>query len=156
MFSSTIYNKGAWVLHMLRFEIGEDNFDLLLKEYFTTYKYSNASTDDLKNLAEKISGINLTKFFDQWIYNGVCFIYADYSLVKEKNKSYLKLNQIQDGYDIYNFSLEVNLVGTDKKESVKYYITSKDTIIQLQTDFQINEVEIDPNNWLLANFIYED
>lgn len=156
MFSSTIYNKGAWVLHMLRFEIGEDNFDLLLKEYFTTYKYSNASTDDLKNLAEKISGKNLTKFFDQWIYNGVGFIYADYSLVKEKNKSYLKLNQIQDGYDIYNFPLEVNLVGTDKKESVKYYITSKDTIIQLQTDFQINEVEIDPNNWLLANFIYED
>ncbi len=156
LFSSTIYNKGAWVLHMLRFEIGENDFSELMKKFFEKYKYSNASTNDFKNIAESISNKNLTKFFDQWVFIGKGFIYADYFLSKIDDKPVLRIQQMQDGYEEYHFMLEVNLIGELENTIQKFYINSADTTIQLNSEFEIKDIIIDPNNWLLANFIKED
>ncbi|MCH7773858.1 MAG: M1 family metallopeptidase, partial [Bacteroidetes bacterium] len=46
LFTGTVYNKGAWVLHMLRWELGDKIFFKILREYYRKYKYSNASTGD--------------------------------------------------------------------------------------------------------------
>lgn len=62
------YSKGAWVLHMLRNEVGDKNFQQIVQTYYQQYKGSNAETKDLQAIAEKISGKELTSFFDQWLY----------------------------------------------------------------------------------------
>lgn len=62
------YNKGAWVLHMLRNEVGDKNFQQIVQTYYQQYKGSNAETRDLEAIAEEISGKELTPFFDQWLY----------------------------------------------------------------------------------------
>jgi aminopeptidase N len=63
------YQKGAWVLHMLRNEIGDDLFFRVMQEYYDKYKYSNAETADFIETAERISGKDLGVFFRQWLYS---------------------------------------------------------------------------------------
>lgn len=70
IFSSRVYDKGAWVLHMLRGVIGDDDFFELLRTYYADpqLQYKDAVTEDLRDLAEAVSGQDLDWFFEQWIY----------------------------------------------------------------------------------------
>lgn len=68
--SNRSYAKGSVVLHMLRGVIGDTLFFKLLKEYalHPEFSYSTATTADFHSLAEKVSGMDLDYFFNQWIY----------------------------------------------------------------------------------------
>ena len=79
LFGETVYDKGAWVLHMLRFEIGDSSFFKSLHKYYDLYKYSNASVEDFKAVCENVSGMSLDKFFDQWVYTGTDNIFCSYT-----------------------------------------------------------------------------
>lgn len=67
-FAPPSYEKAASVLHMLRLRLGDAAFFQLLQTYFETYKHGNAITNEFKDLAESISGQDLSQFFNQWIY----------------------------------------------------------------------------------------
>lgn len=66
-YPETIYLKGAVVLGMLRYELGDSLFFGGLREYLTRHKYSVAATSDMKLVLEQISGKDLSQFFKQWI-----------------------------------------------------------------------------------------
>lgn len=70
LFGNGIYPQGAWTLHALRHEIGEEAFFTLLPTYAERYQYSNISTAEFIALAEEVSGQDLTEFFDVWLYSG--------------------------------------------------------------------------------------
>ena len=65
------YNKAGWVVHMLRGVMGDSLFFESRRSYGynDSLAYSDATTEDFKNVCEHISGIDLTSFFEQWIYN---------------------------------------------------------------------------------------
>ncbi|MCB9847651.1 MAG: Ig-like domain-containing protein [Phycisphaeraceae bacterium] len=63
------YLKGAWVLHMLRNVIGDDDFFQTLAAYRQGYQYASATTEDFQGVAESISGMDLGWFFSEWIYD---------------------------------------------------------------------------------------
>jgi len=69
-----IYEKAAFCLHMLRnmmidfSTMNEDAFFNMMREFYTTYRGKSASTADFKRLTEKYIGIDMTWFFDQWVY----------------------------------------------------------------------------------------
>ena len=73
-YSLSIYNKGAWVLHMLRMmminlvDLNEDAFKSMMQDYYQTYRGTMASTDDFRKIAEKHTHTDLHWFFDQWVY----------------------------------------------------------------------------------------
>ncbi|WP_263821061.1 M1 family metallopeptidase [Salinibacter sp.] len=60
------YQKGGWVLHMLRREVGTDTFWRGLRAYYERYRDGNASTRDFRAVMEDVSGQDLEAFFDQW------------------------------------------------------------------------------------------
>ncbi|MBI5325753.1 MAG: hypothetical protein HZB41_10875 [Ignavibacteriae bacterium] len=70
-----IYEKGAWVLHMLRNycinlnTLNEDVFFNIIKEFYHTYKGKYASTIDFQRIVEKYTGMEFGWFFDQWVYD---------------------------------------------------------------------------------------
>jgi aminopeptidase N len=68
LFDHNTYEKGGIVLHMLRKLIGEDDFRKSLYTYLERFKYKTAETDDLRQILEEVSGMNLQQFFEQWIY----------------------------------------------------------------------------------------
>ena len=69
-----IYKKGAWVLHMLRNMLidlktmNEDRFTNLIRDFYTTYRDKNASTQDFQKMVEKHVGMDMEWFFKQWVY----------------------------------------------------------------------------------------
>jgi aminopeptidase N len=66
--TGAIYDKGAWVLHMLRRVVGDQVFFDALRAYRTAHAYGNATSEDLRSAFEGVWGQNLAWFFDQWVY----------------------------------------------------------------------------------------
>jgi aminopeptidase N len=62
-----VYQKGGWVLHMLRQEVGTGKFWVGIREYYRRYRDGNASTADLRAVFEQVSGKPLEWFFTQWL-----------------------------------------------------------------------------------------
>ena len=65
--NTNTYQKGGWVLHMLRNKIGEENFWRGIREYYKKYQYGNATTAHFQKVMEANSGQNLDTFFKQWL-----------------------------------------------------------------------------------------
>jgi aminopeptidase N len=63
------YQKGAWILHMLRNKTGEEIFLRGLVEFYNRHKLSHASSDDFINVMQEFSGLDLDQFFDDWLYS---------------------------------------------------------------------------------------
>jgi len=67
-FTTNLYPRGASVLHMLRFQLGEELFWRAINHYITKHQFSSVETNDLKVAIEEATGQNLYWFFDQWMY----------------------------------------------------------------------------------------
>ncbi len=64
------YPKGAAVISMLEYVLGEEQWQRALKHYLTTHAYANVETNDLKQAIQDKLGLDLSWFFDEWIYRG--------------------------------------------------------------------------------------
>lgn len=155
LFSTTVYDKGAWVLHMLRWEIGDQAFFKLLREYFKLYKYKNASTADFRELAESVSGKKLDKFFEQWVYGkGIIRLEFKQEINKENGKYIVNLDvsQVQKEYKEFHFPLEIEFVFKDKTiKRIKTEIDSIDKKISVEFEQKPESIVPDPDSWLLAS-----
>lgn len=161
LFGETAYDKGGWVLHMLRFEIGDSCFFKTMRNYYELYKYSNASVEDFKAVCEKTSGKNLDKFFDQWIYTGDEIPKCDYSyeIEEEDGKTIcnFKIIQKQERYPEFHFPLEIQIKYTDGKSEIrKLQVESEVESFQLEIGKSISGIVIDPDSNLLATFNRSD
>ncbi|TMQ52150.1 MAG: hypothetical protein E6K73_03680 [Candidatus Eisenbacteria bacterium] len=69
VFSSNLsYNKPSWVLHMLRHVLGDATFFAALHAYYQQYQYRTAVTEEFRDVCEAVSGRDLHRFFQEWIY----------------------------------------------------------------------------------------
>ncbi|MBI4464251.1 MAG: HEAT repeat domain-containing protein [Acidobacteria bacterium] len=68
LFDRTTYEKGALVLDMLRFVLGEERFVVALQHYVSKHRQENVVTEDFQQAVEEASGEDLDWFFDQWVY----------------------------------------------------------------------------------------
>lgn len=158
LFSQTVYDKGAWILHMLRWEIGDTLFFRSMRNYFETYKYKNASIEDFKKICEKTSGKNLDVFFDQWIYHGNGLIRAEYNWdYDEDDGKYtvdFELKQTQNGVIAYKFPLELKIKfedGTTETDTVN--VAGREFQFDLHCSKKPERITADPDNRLLGIFI---
>ena len=62
-----VYQKGGWVLHMLRGRLGDERFWAGIRAYYQRYQNQNVSTDDFRRVMEQVSGTDLQWFFTQWL-----------------------------------------------------------------------------------------
>lgn len=67
LLNANSYQKGGWVLHMLRDEVGDDAFTRGIRAYVDRHRHGNAMTDDLRAAVEAASGRDLKPFFTQWL-----------------------------------------------------------------------------------------
>ena len=108
MFSyARTYQKGAWIVHMLRYLLGDEDFKNSLTAYFDLFKHRAAETEDLRRIFEQNSSQSLQQFFDQWIYQaGHPDINAVFAI--DNSTINLKIQQIQT-YE-FHFPLEILIV----------------------------------------------
>ena len=148
--STNTYQKGGWVLHMLRKEVGDLNFWKGIRHYYSSYRNSNALTADLKQIMEEVSGKDLTVFFKQWLYQAGHPKISGTWQYDEKSKSVvLELIQSQNG-GLFQFPLEIGLIGRDgKKEIQTIQVSAKSQKFSIPAPFVPAYLVPDPNTWLL-------
>jgi aminopeptidase N len=114
LYGTTPYQKGAWVLHMLRFAIGDEAFFETLRTYLDQQAGGNGSTDEFREVAEAISGRSLATFFDQWLMVEGRPLYA---MEWESNPSGLgyetrvTVQQQQSQRSVYEMPIHLGLVS---------------------------------------------
>ena len=103
-----IYQKGAWILHMLRNYIGNNAFKEGIRSYYRNNFNSITNTSSFKKEMENASNMDLTTFFNQWLYGGGNIILdGSWSYNKKNNKIIINLEQVQnDGY-FFEMPLEI-------------------------------------------------
>lgn len=67
-YGANLYQKGAWVLHMLKRLIGDREFHRAMSSFLRAYQFRNADTHEFRRAVEDATGRNLDWFFDQWVY----------------------------------------------------------------------------------------
>ena len=110
IFSSRLtYNKGAMVLNMLRFKLGDANFFQGLNNYLNDPKlsYGYAKTPDLQAHLETVSGMNLTEFFNDWIYKQGYPIYGIKASAFAEGKMQITIDQSQSDASVSFFEMPV-------------------------------------------------
>ena len=120
LLNANSYQKGAWVLHMLRRKIGDEFFFNGLRAYYKKYQFSNATTNDFMQVMEENSGIELSLFFDQWLRkSGHPKILAKSKVIK--NNLEITIEQIDDAQALFNFPLEIQVMYTDNTSEIKTF-----------------------------------
>lgn len=150
LLNANSYQKGGWVLHMLRREIGDAAFHTGIREYFRQYCDRNASTTDLQAVMEQVSGRSLTAFFSQWLYRGgVPLLKVDWEGSGRRHRYELRITQMQPG-PAYVFPLDI-LVHQKSGPPLQLTLQIRDKvhIENLRAPAGIKEVILDPDMWLL-------
>ncbi|HEX4568156.1 MAG TPA: M1 family aminopeptidase, partial [Vicinamibacterales bacterium] len=122
VFRALVYNKGAMVLHMLRRLMGDEAFFSGLRDFYATWRYRKAGTDDFRQAMEKSGGRPLGRFFDRWIYGDGIPTVRVTSAVEGRT---LRL-RFDQGDTIYDLPLTVSLSYADgSSDDVVVPITDK-------------------------------
>lgn len=137
------YQKGAWILHMLRQKIGDELFHKAIVSYYNKYRLSNASTADFIQVVEVISQRELDQFFNQWLFQSGHPQLKVSKKIKGKNCK-LKINQVQDEtFQVIPLKIELVLVdGTKMYEEL--VLNDKSCDFTFKCSKKIVQLNLDP------------
>ena len=126
VFRALVYNKGAMALHMLRRLMGDEAFFAGLRDFYSTWRYKKAGTDDLRTAMEQAAGRPLERFFDRWIYGSAIPAVRFTSRVEGQS---LHVRFEQQSGDVFDFPVTVTITYADgSSEDVVVAVT--DTLIE--------------------------
>lgn len=147
MLNANSYQKGGWVLHMLRRKLGDSLYWKGIRAYYAKYRNANANTEDFKKIMELASGQDLDLFFKQWLYTaGHPHLVISQTFDKGSKKMRFTITQKQPV--VFEFPLEVSIDGQLHTISVNSQTTTAD----LPATSATARVVFDPNVNLLADF----
>ena len=107
--SIATYQKGAWVLHMLRERLGDEAFWRGIRAYYARHFNGTATTDDFMQAMEETSGDDLQGFFDQWLRRGGNpALQGSWSYDAGAGVVNIELRQVQEG-DPFTMALDVGV-----------------------------------------------
>jgi aminopeptidase N len=150
-----IYYKGAWVLHMLRHVVGDENFFAGVKEYVADpeLRYATGDTDDLRLAFENTSGMDLVWFFDQWIFSPGYPRYSNTWHATEAGDGFdlrLMINQGQvSDYPIFKMPMDIAVTNDIGEEMFVVWDSLPSQMFTLHTVGQPLSVQLDPANWII-------
>lgn len=142
------YQKGAWVLHMLRARLGDDAFFRGIRRYYEAHKNSVASTEDLRAALEKSSGKDLRAFFARWVYDSGHPQYALSWQWRRNKQLRLELKQLQPG-NVFMDPVHITITTASGKRDLILKPTRKQLIETLPLREKPEHIDLDPHNLLL-------
>lgn len=143
------YQKGAWVLHMLRGELGDETFFRGIRRYYDRHRNSTATTEDLRAAFEEVSGKNLKDFFASWIYGAGHPEYeVSWKWNKKSKKAKLVLRQLQNEPAFPN-TVPIEIVTSASMRRITVKTSSKQTTEELRLDEAPTSVRVDPEDTIL-------
>jgi aminopeptidase N len=152
-FQSLATDKGAMILHMLRWVVGDQKYDQTMRDFFTQYQGKPATADAFRTLAEKDYGDKLTWFFSQWLDStGAPEFKTKYTVFRlGNNKGFRVVGQIAQDLDLFRMPVELKIDTDGKTEIKRIDVTGTDSAFSIDTFGRPRRISIDPDNRLLKN-----
>ena len=152
LFGYTVYDKGAWVLHMLRGVMGDVAFFDGLRDYVVAFQNGSATTDGLRATMEAASGLSLASFFDSWVFQtGEPAYQWSWSTAQTPSGwvTYVRVNQTQPG-PIFVMPIRLRVTtGAGSTETIlQNNVRIQDFVLTPQAA-QPTSLALDPDDWIL-------
>lgn len=153
IFSSIVYDKGGWALHMLRHVVGEELFFESLANYRDQYLWKTASTEDFQSVVEATAGMDLEYFFNQWIYGtyrpNYRFSYETEADPSGGFNTYFFVRQVQTTAPTF-FTMPIDIVLITTGGSITEVIFNDEDrqSFTFHTDDEVTNLLFDPDKWI--------
>jgi aminopeptidase N len=152
------YNKGSYLLHMLRWKLGSATFFAAIRDYLYAQGHGFARTSELKATLESFSGQNLTEFFNDW-YEGQGYPTYDIRWSNNGAGVSIKISQTTSHPSVSFYEMPVPLRilgGPGQSMDVRLENTVNGQTFTVMPGFVATQVEFDPEKWLLAKSLVQN
>ena len=160
IFQGIIYDKGAYVLHMLRGVLGDSVFFDCIHDYATDpdLMYGQAVTEDFQQVCEDVSGMDLGYFFGQWVYDAYFPMYHyNYELLPEGLAFVIR--QMQGDYGrraLFKMPLQVSFAfSAGGDTTITVWNDQVEQLFLTEIMAQVDNMTIDPGSWVLCQSTYD-
>ncbi|MBZ5535807.1 MAG: tetratricopeptide repeat protein [Acidobacteriia bacterium] len=148
-YRSVVQSKGACVLHMLRYVIGDTKFSTALQTFATKFAYQPVTTADFKGLVEQVTAQDLTYFFAEWVLStGAPDFRLKYTVFRTQ-KGFRVQGHVEQDMDTLRMPVEVSIETQGKPESKTVELSGTTSDFEIETFGQPVRVDLDPHHRLL-------
>jgi aminopeptidase N len=148
------YQKGAWILHMLRRQVGDPVFQKILQTYYTKFAGRNADSKDFELVVNTVSGKNFIPFFKQWLHGaGLPRLRINWRYNAARKVALVDITQVQES--LFQFPLTIAL--QTKKGIIKktILVNKRNTSARIVTGTLVTTLVPDPDTNLLWEWVTE-
>ena len=152
-FQSLATDKGAMILHMLRWVMGDDKYLRTMREFATQFAGKSASMDDFRTIAEKNYGDQLAWFFSQWLDStGAPEFKVKYTVYRlGSNKGFRVTGQISQDLDLFRMPVDLKIDTDGKTEHKRIEVVGTNSPFTVETFGRPRRIAVDPDHHVLTN-----
>jgi hypothetical protein len=152
-FQSLSTDKGASILHMLRYVMGEEKFDNAMRGFILKHSMQSASEEDFRKEAEEHQASSLVWFFSQWLDStGAPEFKSKYTVYRlGSNKGFRTVGEITQDLDLFRMPVVLRIDTDGKTEERTIDVTGTDSPFTVETFGRPRRIVIDPDNHVLKN-----
>jgi aminopeptidase N len=152
------YQKGSWVLHMLRSQLGDELYRRCIQTYLERHRFGNVVTEDLNRVLEEISGKSWDQFFDQWVYHAhhpeLEIAYAWDEGQKQAKVSVRQVQKLSDAVLLFKFPLPIRFKTREGVVDRTVTVRLKEEDFRFTLASAPESVRIDPGLTVLAKISF--
>lgn len=151
LFGLAVYHKGSWVLHMLRYLVGDSTFFNVLRTYRQRFQYKSATTADFVSVVNALAGKDMSWFFDQWVYRKGWPVYA-YRWTTTAHGGGYRLNvtiQQHQSEDVFRMPVPLTVKAGVVETTFVANNTARTQVFEFFVPFLPDTVIFDRNGWIL-------
>jgi hypothetical protein len=150
-FQTLVTDKGAVIMSMLQWVIGDDNFQKTLQDLVHQYAGKPASVDDLRTIAEQHFGSPLNWFFIQWLNStGAPQFKTKYTVYRVKD-GFRTVGEIDQDLDLFRMPVELRVDTDGRSEDKRIEVVGTNSPFTINTFGRPRRIEVDPNDRVLKN-----
>ena len=152
-FQTLVTDKGAMIIHMLRWVVGDNQFYKIMRTFATQYAGKSATMGDFQAIAEKEHGDKLTWFFTQWLDStGAPEFKTKYTVYRlGSNKGFRVVGEITQDLDLFRMPVELKIDTDGKTEEKRIEVVGTNSPFTIETFGKPRRISVDPDDKVLKN-----
>jgi Peptidase family M1 domain/Tetratricopeptide repeat-like domain len=152
-FQSLATDKGAAILHMLRYVMGDEKFDNTMRGFVLKHSLQSAGEEDFRKEAEEHQGSSLVWFFSQWLDStGAPEFKTKYTVYRlGSNKGFRTVGEITQDLDLFRMPVTLRIDTDGKTEERIINVSGTDSPFTVETFGRPRRIVIDPDDHVLKN-----
>jgi tetratricopeptide (TPR) repeat protein len=150
-FQSMVTDKGAVILHMLRWVVGDAAFDKTMRAFYQQFAGKPATVDDFEKVASQNYGENINWFFAQWLDSTGAPEFKTKYTVYRTAKGFRVVGEISQDLDLFRMPVELKIDTDGKTELKRIDVVGTNSAFQVETFGKPRRISVDPDNRVLQN-----